>query len=282
MKFSAIILCLLLLPSAAFPASEKLNKELAALKAQKGPYTFVVLGDNRVGDNIYKTLIGLALKQKPVFFLNTGDLITTPGNRDQWANFWKTSGAIVDPYFLVIGNHDVDDKKSEAVWKEEVDLPGNELYYSWTVGKSLFAVLNTHDPDREYKIEGKQLDWLKKTLDPKKYDYQFVSMHAPMYLNEGSTHYGKSVDKYPELRDELQKLFEQKKVTAVFAGHEHSYQKRKVGGVWHIVTGGGGARLYGKTFNHFVVVNIDDPRIKLKVIDKEGVLRDEFMIHPAP
>lgn len=263
----------------ASPASKQLDANIAKLRAHKGPYTFVVFGDNRSGDRIYKTLIDLALKRKPDLFINTGDEITTPGNRDQWTNFKKNSEAITVPYFLVVGNHDVDDRKSEAVWKEEVDLPGNELYYSWTAGKSLFVVLDTYEPDHEYKIEGPQLEWLKSTLNPRKYDHQFVFMHAPMYLNQGSTHLGSSTDKYPDLRDRLQKLFEEQKVTIVFAGHEHSYQKRKVDGVWHIVTGGAGARLYGRTFCHFVLVHVDGNRIEVKVVDKEGVLRDEFVLH---
>jgi len=268
--------------SIAFSASKQLDANLAKLRAHKGPYTFVVFGDNRSGDRIYKTLIDLALKRNPDFSVNTGDEITTPGNRDQWANFWRNSEEIKLPYFLTIGNHDVDDKKSEAVWKEEVDLPGNEIYYSWTVGKSLFVVLDTYEQGREYKIEGEQLVWLKNTLNPQKYDHQFVFMHAPMYLNEGSTHLGSSIDKYPDLRDRLQKLFEEKKVTIVFAGHEHSYQKRKVDGVWHIVTGGAGAKLYGKTFSHFVLIRVDGPRVEVKVVDKEGVLHDDFVIHTNP
>ncbi len=278
--FRLLLICLiLLLSSAALSTSKQLDAKLAKLRAHKGAYTFIVIGDSRGGDKIYQNLIARALKRNPDFFVHMGDNIIEQGNRNDWAHFWKLSEAIDVPFFLTIGNHAVDDKESETVWKEEVDLPGNELYYSWVVGKSLFVVLDTFEMDREYKIEGAQLAWLKRTLDPEKYDHQFVFLHAPLYLNKDAFHYGDSLDKYPKLRDDLAKFFEEKKVNAVFTGHEHKYEKRKMGGVWQIITGGGGQRLYGKTFCHFVAVTVDEDRVNVKAIDKEGVMRDEFIMH---
>jgi len=265
--------------STSLAASKRINEKLLQLQAHKGPFTFVVLGDNRSGDRIYQQLVRLSLSRKPDFFVNTGDVIVHPGSREQWKNFWRISSAIDLPNFLAIGNHDVDDKKSEAVWKDEVDLPGNELYYSWVVGRSLFVVLDGYETDRENKIEGAQFDWLKKTLDPNKYEHQFVFLHPPLFLRKGAEHYGDSLDRHPELRDKLQALFVQKKVDAVFMGHEHEYEKRKVDGVWHIITGGGGAPIYGESFCHFVFVSVDGPRAEAKIIDKEGVIHDEFNIH---
>ena len=280
--FTFHLILFLVFSSVSFSASKKLDQELAKLRAHKGPYSFVVIGDNRVGDNIYQALIGFALKRDPDLFVNTGDQIGTPGHREDWEHFFKISDEIKVPLFLAAGNHSVDSKKSEEMWKDVMDLPGNELYYSWVIGKSLFVVLDTEVIGRDLRIEGAQLEWLKKTLDPERYDHQFVFLHAPLYLNKDAMHYGESLDRYPELRDDLQRLFEQKKVTMVFAGHEHKYEKRKVNGVWHIISGGGGQPLYGRTFCHFMLIDVDGPRIKVKAIDKEGVLRDEFMVHPAP
>lgn len=244
----------------------------------KEPYTFVVLGDNRSGDRVYKKIVKLVTARNPDFIINTGDLIPHPGNRNQWRNFWELSKPFDVSYFLVIGNHDVDDKKSEAVWKDEVNLPGNELYYSWTIGRTLFVVLNSCEVNNDKKITGMQLAWLKRTLDPKKYEHQFVFLHHPLYVRTGGSHYGESLDQYPGLRDELQALLNEKKVDAVFGGHEHVYYKKKVDNVWHITTGGAGAPLYRPAFNHFIFVKIENKRIEVKVIDKEGVMRDEFLL----
>ncbi len=244
----------------------------------KEPYTFVVIGDNRSGDSIYKEIAELIVSHHPAFVVNTGDLIAKPGDRSQWKNFWEISKLFSVPYFLVIGNHDVTDKKSEAVWKEEVDLPGNELYYSWVSNDSLFVVLNSCEPDNDRKITGDQLAWLKRTLNPQKYKHQFVFLHHPLYIEEGGRHYGRSMDMYPKLRDELQALLNERKVIAVFAGHEHTYYKKKVDDVWHIITGGAGAPLYRGGFYHFVIVTVDREKIYLKVIDKEKKIRDEFFL----
>ena len=273
-----VVFLLLVWPSLAPAISKPLSQELVALKNHRGPYTFVVLGDNKNGYRIYKKLISLAMMRRPDFVVNTGDIIVHPGNREQWKRFWDISKKITVPYFLVVGNHDIDDKKSEAVWKDEVELPGNELYYSWTVGRSLFVVLNTCEVDNDKKITGAQLAWLKRTLNPRKYEHQFVFLHHPLYLKKGAYHYGKSLDKYPVLRNELQELLVKKKVDAVFAGHEHTFYRRKVDGVWHVITGGGGARLYGPGFCHFVLLKVNGPRIEVKVIDKNGVMRDEFVM----
>ena len=59
--------------------------------------------------------------------VNTGDMVGSP-KKNLWADFWEMSKPLMVPYFLTVGNHDVNDLKSEKLYKKEVDLPGNELY----------------------------------------------------------------------------------------------------------------------------------------------------------
>lgn len=54
------------------------------------------------------------------------------------------SSPISVPYFLAVGNHDVDDEESERIFKERVSLPGNGLYYSFSAGDALFIVLDSN------------------------------------------------------------------------------------------------------------------------------------------
>ena len=69
------------------------------------------------------------------------------------AKFWEMSKPVTAPYFLTVGNHDAYPKvpQSEKIYKEQVDLPGNELYYSFTAGNSLFVVLDSYLDDQEKK-----------------------------------------------------------------------------------------------------------------------------------
>ncbi len=261
----------------AWANSPELKLKLNELRTTKAAFTFAVIGDNRSGDRVYKKIVRGMMNRKPLFVLNTGDIIPHPGNRDQWKNFQKISKPINVPYFLTPGNHDVDDKKSLAVWREVNDLPGEEDQYSFVVGNSLFIVLNSCEPDHHRKIDGKQLAWLKKVLRSKKYEHKFVFLHHPLFLWKVASHFGESLDKYPDLRDRLHKLFVKNSVDIVFAGHEHSYNRRNVDGVEYIVTGGAGAPLYGG-FNHFALLTVDGPIVKMKVIDRKGYMRDEYFI----
>lgn len=267
------------LPAAAGVESPRLKAELARLAATTGPFDFAVLGDNRSGDRVYAKVVHQMMLRKPLFAVNTGDIIPNPGDREEWANFWKISQPIDVPYFLAAGNHDIDDAGSQRVWQEEVNLPGNELYYQFTVGKNLFVVLNSCDPDEDRQIVGRQLAWLARTLDPARHAHQFVFLHHPLFLWKGANHGGGSLDRYPEHRDRLHELFVKRGVTAVFVGHEHTYHRMEKEGIAYIITGGGGAPLYGKDpFNNFMIVRVDGPRVTAKVFDREGSLRDEFVI----
>lgn len=277
-------LSIVLMPVLASAGVSSLKDDLARLRSVDGDYTFAVFGDNRSGDGIYEKVLSKAILRKPMFIVNTGDLIPNPGNRWEWKNFRRMSSGVTVPYFLTPGNHDINSYQSEAVWRDEVDFPGNETYYSFEVGEDLFVVLNTCEPDHDRKITGEQLGWLKKTLNQKRYRYQFVFLHHPLYLWEGATHHGFSLDRFPVFRDQLHKIFADNKVDAVFAGHEHTYRDQgKKDDVHYFVTGGAGAPKYGRdSFNNVVMVEVKtDGVIRVKVIDKEGYLRDEvFIISP--
>lgn len=263
-------------PSGAW--TKNINENLKDLADMKGAFTFGVIGDNRSGDRVYSRIVAGIMARAPLFIVNTGDLIPTPGNRDQWKNFWNLSKPVTVPYFLVPGNHDIDEEDSQKVWRDEVDLPGNETYYSFVVGKNLFVVLNSCEPEEDRRIAGEQLTWLKKTLDPSRYRHQFVFLHHPPFMWKDASHYEKSLDRYPELRDALHRLFAEKGVTAVIAGHEHTFKRLgKRDGVEYIVTGGAGAPLYSG-YNNYMLITVDGATVAAKVTDREGYLRDEFFI----
>jgi 3',5'-cyclic AMP phosphodiesterase CpdA len=259
-----------------------------AVSSGSGGFRFAVIGDNKQGYHIYSSLVDEIMRRKPDLVFNTGDLIPNPGNREQWKKFWELSKPINVPYYLVPGNHDIDDRASEQVWKDEVHFPGEETSYSVVYKGNLFIVLNTCDPKGEKKIDGEQLAWLKRTLASGSYDHTFVFLHHPLFLWKGATHEGDSLDQYPDLRDALHRVFKEGGVDIVFAGHEHTYRRMDVDGIRYVITGGGGARLYGG-FNNFVLVEVDGDLVSFKVIDRKGALRDRFTMgeiphakHPSP
>ena len=283
-RLVALILLLFVFVGTAFAAQDQqIQQKLATLEKIPGKFSFVVIGDNRSGDDIYKKLVSMIVVRKPAFVVNTGDMIATPGDKRGWTKFWEMSKPITMPYFLVVGNHDAHPKVllSEKTYKEQVDLPGNELYYSFTAGNSLFIVLDSFIDDQEKRIMGEQLKWLEAILANSTQKHKFVFLHHPLYTDPGKGHHSHdSIDKYPESRDGLAALFKKFGVDAVFSGHEHYYEKRIVDGITYVITGGGGAPMYDKEsnggFNHFVLVTVDGDKVSAEVIDSNGKVRDKF------
>jgi 3',5'-cyclic AMP phosphodiesterase CpdA len=160
-----------------------------------------------------------------------------------------------------------------------VHLPGNKLYYSFKVGDFLFVVLDSDIAGQEKKITDGQYEWLKRVLSAAGFQHKFVFVHHPLYPAKGR-HYGESLDEYPAERDRLDELFVRDRVDMVFVGHQHLYLRKSKDGVMQIITGGGGAPLYAGDreggFYHFVLVTVDGDRVKGKVIDIDGKVRDTF------
>jgi hypothetical protein len=256
------------------------GQKLDALSKIQGRFSFAVVGDTRSGGDDYRRLIDRMMEYKPDFIVNAGDMINSP-RKVLWEDFWKQSKPITVPYFLVVGNHDVGDEKTEKLYKEEVDLPGNELYYSFTAGDSLFVVLDSNIPSEDRKISGEQYKWLEQVLATCGKRHIFVFIHHPLYPEKGlGLHYGGSLDKHPKERDRLQALFVKCKVTAVFVGHEHLYLRKSIEGILEIITGGGGAMLYARQeaggFYHFILVTVNGGEVKGEVIDINGKVKDTF------
>ncbi len=286
MRRSSIFICALIvfIAGAVIAAQDQqVQQNLAALETIQGKFSFVVIGDNRSGDDSYRKIVSVIVEKKPDFVINTGDLIPTPGDKKAWATFWELSKPITMPYFLAVGNHDVNAKVpgSEKIYKAEVDLPGNELYYSFNAGNSLFIVLDSSIADKEKRIIGEQYQWLEGVLANSRQRHTFVFLHHPLYTDPRKGHHrADSLDRYPETRDQLEALFARYKVTAVFAGHEHYYERRLVDGILHVITGGGGAPLYEKEeqggFYHGILVTVDGDSVSCQVVDSNGKIRDKF------
>lgn len=284
----ASVLLGLLWSTVVLAAQEQgIAQKLAVLEKLPAKFSFVVLGDNRAGDPacdaVYQKIIAAALERKPDLLVNTGDEINSPGNLEHWRRFWELSKNVVVPYFTTVGNHDahIEVPGSEETYKAQVDLPGNELYYSFIAGNSLFIVLDSYIKGEDTRITGEQYAWLEQVLAGAKQRHRFVFVHHPLFPEPGKgKHHGNSLDRYKPERDRLQALFVKQKVTMVFAGHEHFYLRKTVDGIPHVITGGGGAPLYARDedggFHHYVLVTVDGDKVNGEVIDSQGKTRDRF------
>ncbi len=239
--------------------------------------TILVVGDSRSGDRIYMDIIDSIISSfsSASCLIHTGDMIVDPGSLEQWQRFWEMTAPILDvmSFYGVVGNHDVDIRNIETqqMYQEVMDLPGNELWYSFDPIPGVHCiVLDTHVPGQGAAIVGEQLTWLTSDLEHHAAKARFILV----FMHKTPFPQGHYAGHNLVNADEIHKLFVKNNVDAVFAGDEHQYYYYMQDGVPYIVSAGGGAPLYkggiGEGFYHFLLVEILDGMLRVHVLDVHG------------
>ncbi len=260
-------------------------------------FRFAVIGDTR-GNNenginieIMKIVLEKIKSEKVDFIVVVGDMITGSAKSRAHMDRLKKWKSIIEnyqlPFYIAIGNHEVESELSENIVRLVFEMPENgpagfkELSYSFDHKDAHFIALDTDAFNNFHRIGEQQLEWLKKDLEKNKEKNIFVFGHEPAYPAYG--HIGSSLDKYLSDRDRLWGVFRQYNVRAYFCGHEHLYNKAVHDGIYQIITGGGGAPLSAPEekggFYNFVVVDVKSGgAIGITVKDTEGFIKDNFSI----
>ena len=245
---------------------------------------FVVIGDVRIQEEV-RPVIPLndiffnnieqinILKPDNVFIV--GDLIYgyTRNKEElnyQWNGFFKTISFLNSKYYLVNGNHDTSSNEvGEEVFKKRI----GELRWVKRFKNKLFIALNTEEISHVSEISDEQFLFLKNALKKyKRVKYKFVMLHKPLWW--------KNYDENDWFK-RIHPLLKKYKVRAVFAGHFHEYDYRKVDGIEYIVTGGGGAELEDESYNgaiyHFLYAKESKKGIDFYVVSNRGLLKKDFV-----
>ena len=148
--------------------------------------------------------------------------------KDYESKFERPYKALLDAgvkFYASLGNHD---NPNERLYKF-FNMNGTN-YYSFKKGNARFFVL-----DSDY-MDGKQLAWLENELkNSGDKDWKICFFHHPLY-SSGKMH-GSSV----ELRSLLEPLFVKYGVNAVFAGHDHVYERvHPQKGIYYFTEGSSG------------------------------------------
>lgn len=212
------------------------------------PYDFVIM----VGDNMYGG-------QAPADFVKKFEMPYKP---------------ILDAgvkFYAALGNHD---DPAQRFYKP-FNMDGKR-YYTFTKGDVAFFVL-----DSTY-MSPAQIDWLKMELPSSKSRWKIAYFHHPLY-SSGKTH-GSETD----LRALIEPLFIENGVDAVFAGHEHFYERVKPQNGIYYFTEGGSAKLREGNIRHtsaltekgfdqdntFMLVEVDRDQLFFETISRKGELID--------
>jgi hypothetical protein len=286
-------------------------------------------------ESMLKNIKKLSTTSFPVrFVLQTGDAVVDGRDAKQWnqsfvslINRITTEGRV--PYFLTPGNHDVmaaqdinNAQRKEgltnylAAVAQLIPVEGAQALrrldgfpcYAFGYGNSFFIAL-----DSNLAANKTQLDWVTAQLDGldrRRYTNVFAFFHHPPYSS--GPHGGANIEAPTAwLRTNYMPVFRQYHVTALFTGHEHlfehwveRYQDEATNKFRMdiIVTGGGGAPLYGYRGEpkltdyidaspsekisvehlvkpgpkpgdnpyHYVIVDVDGPHLTFEVIGVDG------------
>jgi predicted phosphodiesterase len=258
----------------------EVGQSIKQVQAIGPPLQVALIGDSQRGQKVYTQLMKRILERKPNFLIHLGDMINEPHEKE-WQAFFEISKQMDFPFFPVTGNHDVGTTKlGEEIYRKQFSFPEGRPYYAFRAGGALFVILDSEKG--RGRIINEQRSWLEDILSTSKEDFKFVFIHRPLFLPVDSLKIGRAMDKYPIERDNLHRLFLKTKVTGVFAGDDHRYDRREKEGILYLISGGGGGPLTALRerggYFHYVWISVGKERIEGEVVDVEGQVQDKFVI----
>jgi predicted phosphodiesterase len=277
------ILMILILPSCDNP--DLMSGNTLPFRMQSPPtdvdYHFNVFGDSRDGNAIYSHLISLAIAGgEPAFSVHVGDMIPFPTRWEQWPIFKAVSGPLIKAgdFWVVAGNHDVNDKASLEQLRitfPEVSASG---YYAREHGDILNIFLNSEEYDSS-GISVDQLNWLEDQL----IQAAASGNHIPIVYSHRPPFPQNAHKNSPfEDNEAIHALLLNYNVPLMLSGHEHAYSKFEKDGVVYVITGGAGSPLHKSageaSFYHFVRVYITNDSLIVRAIGLFGETHDQFEI----
>ncbi len=192
---------------------------------------------------LFERAVAHANRLRPAFVVICGDLIQTPGDAEQTAEFLRIADKFDDsiPIHLVAGNHDVGaEPTTESLrWYRETFGPDR---YAFHHGDVYGIVLNSSlidQPDAAPEEADAQLAWLDEELARARTSgapHILVLQHHPFFLEDPEE--DKKYFNLPlEPRRRYLDLLREAGVDAVFAGHYHRNAYGRDGPLEMITTG---------------------------------------------
>ena len=204
-----------------------------------------VYGDVRGGHATHRRLVGQMLREGLDLIAVTGDMVLHGADEADWQRFFAVTRELLAqvPYLPAVGNHDLGWGGARADADHIFTLPPgppgrppHTYWYSREIAGVHLVFLDSNAYDRP-----EQETWLESELAAARargVRAILVFTHDGPYAR--GYHGGSAV-----ARDRYVPIFAKHRVDLVFSGHDHLYQRGEHRGVRYIVSGGGGAPLYG-------------------------------------
>lgn len=291
--FIALFLCASPPPlTGAFPPAPSPVARTLALPRRDGSVRFAVIGDTGTGAreqyDLAQQMAAFHAEFPFAFVIMLGDnIIGADAPADMRAKFETPYKPLLDAgvvFHAVLGNHD---NPSQRFYK--LFNMGGERYYVFSeggAGQRAGGGVRFLALDSDY-LDKPQLDWLEAELKSSSPPWTISFFHHPLY-SSGRTH-GSAL----ESRAVLEPLFVKYKVSAVFSGHDHVYERIKPqkGGIVYWVSGAGGrlrkgdlgaTELTAKGFDadcSFMLVEISGDDLFYQAVSRIGETVDSGVVH---
>lgn len=253
------------------------------LPLKDGSVRFMVVGDTGTGTAQQQELADVMVRYHAAFpfefALMMGDNMY---GGEKPADFKTKFEDIYKPlltgnvkFYATLGNHD----ESNQRFYEHFNMKGEE-YYRFNKGNIAFYSLNSNYMDK------RQVKWLEEELAKDTSEWKIAFFHHPPYSSGGK--HGSSSG----LREIVEPLFLKYGVNAVFAGHEHFYERIKPQkGIYYFISGAGGklrpgdvkarSPLTEKAFDRdmsFMLLEIAGDQLHFQVISRTGETVDSGVL----
>ncbi len=215
---------------------------------------------------------------RPDVLVTTGDNFYSDAIDRIWTDPYGWTSARGIPVYAAWGNHDVETTKRVALVQEHLAPPGR--WYRVELNGATLVVLDSNQVESE-----EQLAWLETTL-AETAGPTIVVFHVPAH---SCGVYGPNAS----ILDRWVPVFERHGVDLVLNGHEHDYERFRVGLINYVVTGGGGqgirpipgcregtpaAVVVNDTDHHFVLLQIRRGVVQVSAIAADGEVMDEVLV----
>lgn len=232
--------------------------------ASSDDFTFIVLGDSRDNDEVFRQTLKKVTAYNPLFILHNGDTVFT-GTEGLFTRFLGMIQATTPdiPVFVVIGNHDLTRKVKEPHSRDLFQRMIGPVHFTLDFPKLDMRIVAVDNAI--YKLTPGELQYLDQQLE-KGRKVNFAAMHIPPKTERWPKH------SFSSGADRLMEILSRRNIAAAFFSHIHFYDEDTIQGVKYMITGGAGAPLSlypttsGKALHHFIVVRVKNGAVTTKVI----------------
>jgi hypothetical protein len=253
------------------------------LPLKEGSVRFMVVGDTGTGTDQQRQLADLMVRYRQVFpfefALMMGDNMyggeRAEDYKMKFEDVYKTLLNDKVKFYATLGNHDESNQRFYA----NFNMNGEE-YYRFTNGNVAFYSLNSN------YMDARQIKWIEEQFSKDTSEWKIVFFHHPPYSSGGK--HGSDT----KLREVVEPIFLKYGVNAVFAGHEHFYERIKPQkGIYYFISGAGGklrdgdvkkgSPLTEKAFDKdmsFMLLEIVDDKLHFQVISRTGETVDSGVL----